>query len=150
MEGVRNLLAWNDDYATGVSEIDEQHMILVHTLNEASIKLAGDASIETLEQITQDLLAYALYHFETEEMLMQEYGYEEGSPEDAATHLEQHRAFSAKVVAVRDGLKTGAPISPGDLLGFLNNWLVNHILNTDKRLGAHILARRACASQVGG
>ncbi|MEW6164282.1 MAG: bacteriohemerythrin [Pseudomonadota bacterium] len=142
MEGVQNLLVWDDGYATGVTEIDEQHMILVHTLNEASVKLAGDASIETLEQITQDLLAYALYHFETEEALMQEYGYEEGSREDAARHLEQHRAFSAKVVAVRDGLKTGTPIAPADLLAFLNDWLVNHILNTDKRLGAYIVARR--------
>lgn len=143
MASVQELLVWDESYATGVAEIDEQHMILVHTLNEASVKLANDAGIEQLEQITQDLLAYALYHFETEETLMQEYGYEEGSPADAAMHLEQHRSFSAKVVAVRDGIKTGNPIAPADLLAFLNQWLINHILNTDKRLGGYILARRA-------
>lgn len=140
---VQELLLWDDSYATGVAEIDEQHMILVHTLNEASVKLAGDAGIEQLEQITQDLLAYALYHFETEEALMQEYGYEEGAPRDASIHLEQHRSFSAKVVAVRDSIKAGNPIAPADLLAFLNQWLVNHILNTDKRLGTYLLAKRA-------
>jgi len=142
VSSVQELLVWNDSYATGVAEIDEQHMILVHTLNEASVKLADNAGIEQLEQITQDLLAYALYHFETEETLMQEYGYVEGSPQDAAMHLEQHRSFSAKVVAVRDSIKAGNPIAPADLLAFLNQWLINHILNTDKRLAAFLIAQR--------
>jgi hemerythrin len=145
MASVQELLVWNDSYATGVTEIDEQHMILVHTLNEASVKLAGHFSLEQLEQITQDLLAYALYHFETEETLMQEYGYEAQSPADAAAHLEQHRSFSAKVVAVRDGIKSGNPIAPADLLGFLNQWLINHILNTDLRLGAFLSEKRSAA-----
>jgi hemerythrin-like metal-binding protein len=143
MASVQQLLAWDDSFATGVAEIDEQHMILVHTLNDASMRLAGEAGSEQLELITQDLLAYALYHFETEEVLMHEYGYEADAAQDAARHLEQHRAFSAKVVAVRDSLKAGKPVVPADLLAFLNEWLVNHILNTDKRLGAFIVARRA-------
>jgi hemerythrin-like metal-binding protein len=143
MASVQQLLAWDESFATGVAEIDEQHMILVHTLNDASTRLADAAGNEQLERITQDLLAYALYHFETEETLMQEYGYEESAAQDAARHLEQHRAFSAKVVAVRDSLKAGNPVAPADLLAFLNQWLVNHILNTDKRLGAFIVAKRA-------
>lgn len=135
-------LTWNDDFATGVPEIDEQHMILVHTLNEAAVKLAGDPSLENLDQITRDLLGYALYHFDTEEELMQEYGYESADERSSALHLEQHRSFSARVVAVRDAIKAGNPVIPAELLGFLNDWLVNHILNTDKKLGSFIVARR--------
>jgi hemerythrin-like metal-binding protein len=138
-------LVWNQSYATGVPEIDEQHMILVHTLNEAGEKLVHDSSHELLEQITQDLLSYALYHFDTEEALMQEYGYPDGPGSDMGLHLEQHRSFSAKVVAVREGLKTGTAISSHDLLDFLNTWLVNHILNTDKKLGAFIVERRSAS-----
>jgi hemerythrin-like metal-binding protein len=136
-------LLWTDAYATGVSEIDEQHMILVHTLNEAGVKLANNPSHALLEQITQDLLSYALYHFDTEEGLMQEYGYPDGPGSDMVEHLEQHRSFSAKVVAVREGLKDGVSISSNDLLDFLNTWLVNHILNTDKKLGAYIIEKRS-------
>lgn len=142
MASVQQLLAWDESFATGVAEIDEQHMILVHTLNEASIRLAAEGGADQLERITQDLLAYALYHFETEETLMREFGYEEDAAGDAARHLEQHRSFSSRVVAVRDSLKAGNPIAPAELLAFLNEWLVNHILNTDKRLGAFIVARR--------
>lgn len=143
MESTTQNLVWREDFATGVAEIDEQHMILVHTLNEAATKLKHDTSQETLEQITQDLLSYALYHFETEEELMQQYGYADAADDAADLHLSQHRAFSAKVVSVRDGLKSGMRIAASDLLDFLNNWLVNHILNTDKKLGSFITAKRS-------
>ncbi|HEX6735371.1 MAG TPA: bacteriohemerythrin [Azonexus sp.] len=136
-------LTWNDSFATGVAEIDEQHMILVHTLNEAAIKLAADPSLSNLDQITRDLLSYALYHFETEEELMHQYSYEAASDDAAAQHLEQHRSFSARIVAVRDAIKAGNLMPPGELLAFLNDWLTNHILNTDKQFGAFILARQS-------
>lgn len=135
-------IVWNDELVTGVPEIDDQHRILVNTLNEAGVKLTGNRDTAMLEQITRDLLSYALYHFETEESLMAQYAYQDESAADAATHRQQHRSFSAKVVAVRDGLKTGVPISREDLLSFLNQWLINHIMNTDKKLGAYIIARR--------
>ena len=139
-------LEWSDALTTGVAEIDEQHMILVHTLNEASERLAIESTAETLGEITQDLLSYALYHFDTEEELMQQYGYQAGSADDAQLHLEQHRSFSRKVVSVREGLKTGVLIAPEALIGFLNDWLVNHIQNTDKRLARFILDKRASAA----
>ncbi len=143
MDKQTRALVWSDDFATGVAEIDEQHMILVHTLNEAAEKLSRDTSQETLERITQDLLSYALYHFETEEELMQRFGYADNGDGAADQHLAQHRAFSAKVIDVREGLKSGVKISAAELLDFLNQWLVNHILNTDKKLGAFIIAKQA-------
>jgi hemerythrin-like metal-binding protein len=94
---------------------------------------------------SSDLLSYALYHFETEEDLMIQYGYNETSAEDAERHQNEHRAFSSRVVAVREGLKGGIMISREDLLSFLNNWLVNHILNTDKKLANFIIAKRNTA-----
>ncbi len=138
------LIVWNDDLVTGVTEIDEQHRILVNSINEANTRLSqSEASAEILEKITSDLLSYALYHFETEEELMQQYNYVETQGEDSALHQKQHRDFSATVVSVREGIKMGKLISREDLLTFLNGWLINHILNTDKKLGAYIAAKRS-------
>lgn len=136
-----DLIVWQESFATGVDEIDEQHQILVHTLNEANARLTDESSIELLDAITRDLLSYALYHFETEERLMEEHDYPRERGDDAELHMQQHRAFSAKVVAVREEIKAGRRIPRDELLAFLNNWLINHILNTDKRLGAYIVAR---------
>lgn len=125
---------------TGIDIIDDQHRILITLFNEANDQLKANMTAEFLGEITRDLLSYALYHFETEEELMQEVGYNEGSIEDATLHIQQHRRFSAKVVAIRNDIKAGQLISREDLLEFLNGWLVQHILNTDKRLAAFILA----------
>ena len=135
-------IIWSTDLVTGVDEIDDQHRILVKTINDAGVQLAGNRDAALLEQITRDLLSYAIYHFETEEELMAQYHYTEAHPEEAAAHHQQHRSFSAKVVAVREGLKTGTPISREDLLSFLNGWLVGHIMNTDKKLAAFLLTQR--------
>jgi hemerythrin-like metal-binding protein len=132
-------IVWNESYLTGVQRIDEQHQVLVNTLNEANARLANGVSRELLERITHDLLSYALYHFETEESLMRDYAYGEQAKADKDKHQREHRAFSQKVVAIREGLKDGQLVSREELLSFLNNWLVNHILNTDKKLGAFLL-----------
>jgi len=136
------LIIWNDDLITGVTEIDDQHRILVNSINEANTRLASESSTEILEQITRDLLSYALYHFETEEELMQQYGYDESGDRNAEEHLQQHRSFSTTVVSVRNDIKAGKLISREDLLTFLNGWLINHILNTDKKLAAFIMSKR--------
>ncbi len=142
MEEISGKLFWKAEYMTGVAEIDDQHKILVHALNEASEKLSRDFHISTMEKIVQDLLSYAIYHFEEEETLMEKFEYERGSHDDYNKHLDQHRSFSAKVVEIHKSLKIGTPVPATELLDFLNQWLINHILNTDKKFGAFLLAKR--------
>lgn len=128
-------IIWNDSFLTGIERIDEQHKVLVNTLNEANSRLALNVTRDLLEQITRDLLSYAIYHFETEETLMQAYDYAGRSAPDAEKHRQEHRSFSQQVVALREGLRDGRLVTREELLSFLNNWLVNHILNTDKHFG---------------
>ncbi|MDP3538954.1 MAG: bacteriohemerythrin [Azonexus sp.] len=146
MKALYDPIEWTNQLVTGVAEIDKQHRFLVDAINDANGKLQGSPDIKLLEQITKDLLSYAIYHFETEEDLMLEYGYKEESAADAELHQKQHREFSAQVIAVRDGLRDGKLISREDLLAFLNGWLVNHIMNTDQRLGIFIRQKRNTAT----
>jgi hemerythrin-like metal-binding protein len=133
-------IQWSDTMLIGVAEVDSQHRILVDTLFEAKTKLTGNVADPVFEQITRDLLAYAIYHFDTEEQLMRQHGYAAAAPEDAAAHLHQHRHFSERVVAMRNDARAGKPGSRDALLTFLQDWLINHILTTDKRLGQFICA----------
>ncbi len=146
MAALYDPIEWTEKLMTGVPEIDNQHRVLVDSINEANVRLMSDHDIKLLEQITKDLLSYAIYHFETEEDLMQQMGYEHKSAADAQLHQKQHREFSAQVIAVRDGLRDGKAISREDLLSFLNGWLVSHIMNTDQRLGAFIKQKRNTAA----
>jgi len=131
---------------TGVAEIDRQHRILVDTLGEAQIRLTDKLDDQLFEQITRDLLAYAIYHFNTEEQLMQQYGYASGASEESKSHLAAHRGFSEQVVALREKAHAGEQESRVDLLDFLKSWLSNHIMTTDKRLGQFICARTSTSA----
>ena len=142
MKALYDPIEWNEKLLTGVTEIDTQHKILVDAINDANSRLMQDHDIKLVEQITKDLLSYAIFHFETEEDLMQQYGYDGESAEDAQLHQKQHREFSSQVLSVRDGLRDGKEISREDLLAFLNGWLISHIMNTDQRLGAFIKKKR--------
>lgn len=135
---MREPLAWNDALLTGVDVIDEQHRILVAVLTQARAELTGDGSRGAFDRITRELLAYAIFHFDTEERLMAQQGYD---PEAAAAHLREHREFSRRVVALRDEAADGGPVAVEALLVFLEDWLIHHIMGSDKKLGQCLGAR---------
>ena len=136
-----DLLEWGPKLFTGIEAIDEQHKMLVDMLNEANLRMRSMVERAVVESIVRDLMSYALYHFETEEELMVEHGFAQESSEDAATHAREHREFSQTVASVQQDLVAGKLITREALLGFLNNWLVNHILNTDMRLASFLKTR---------
>jgi hemerythrin-like metal-binding protein len=143
MSSVFDHIEWTEQLVTGIPEIDRQHRFLINAINDAKHKLSEFPDLKLIEQITKDLLGYAIYHFETEEDLMLEHGYTEESKADADLHQRQHRDFSAQVMAVRDTLHAGNPVSVEELLGFLDDWLISHIMNTDQRLAAFIRQKQA-------
>ena len=129
---------WDESMATGIAAIDKQHRYLVDTLHEANTKLLDENNSVLLKQIAKDLLGYAIMHFETEEALMQQYGYAAADPQQARDHITQHRDFSNRVVAVRDQLREGQQASRIEVLRFLNHWLRNHVLGTDQKLTKYL------------
>jgi hemerythrin len=135
------LIEWNKSLLTGVDDIDRQHRILVNTLNEIALTISQLPNPRRFEQITRDLLAYAIYHFETEEELIRRYGYDTAEPVDARVHIQQHRGFSERVVTLRAETRDGKSPTQGALFPFLKDWLINHICTTDQRLGKFIAAQ---------
>lgn len=144
-------IEWSEKMTTGVAQIDSQHRFLVDTLRQANSRLPDDHDGALLGEIAKDLLTYAIMHFETEENLMQRYGYAEAFPELARAHIAQHRDFSHQVVAVCDNLREGRQVSRIDVLKFLNEWLRHHVLGIDQKLGAFVrdAAARQKANQAG-
>lgn len=138
-------IVWESRFDTGVTDIDEQHHVLVSTLNEANLTLLHETRRDAVDQLLQDLLAYALYHFETEEALMQTHDYATHAPDEARQHIEEHRKFAQRVVALRNTLETTGDVDRDALLAFLNAWLQQHILGIDQKLAAFLHARGAAA-----
>lgn len=133
---------WQSDLETGIPDVDAQHKTLLALLNEAGAMLE-EPDRATLDRLLNGLIAYAQYHFDTEEALMREFRYSEAEPFEAANHLVQHRAFTSRVLAMYDTLKSGGGLDSRELFDFLSNWLSQHIRHTDLLMSRFLaLARK--------
>jgi hemerythrin-like metal-binding protein len=129
------LLKWNDALATGVARIDQQHQMLINLLNDANQCFRKSKDAQAQVKVMEDLIGYTTYHFDSEEELMEAGGYGDRLPDEEKRHVREHRAFAKAVSDYQLALRQGKPIDYEMLFGFLNNWLINHVMNTDQKLG---------------
>ncbi|MBS1131468.1 MAG: Hemerythrin cation binding region [Proteobacteria bacterium] len=126
-------IRWSSDLETGIRAIDLQHEELIGMLNELDAAYSGGCEQFVLESVLQRLGAYAEFHFGTEESLMATLP---RSEQHAEEHLRQHRGFMEQLSRMRAASSQDAPQTMGILIDFLNQWLYEHILKSDRNLGA--------------
>jgi diguanylate cyclase (GGDEF)-like protein/hemerythrin-like metal-binding protein/PAS domain S-box-containing protein len=133
---------WNDNFATGLVEIDEQHKKLVQLLNHLASHLASQSDIPTLDSVFSEMAEYAVYHFQTEEAVWARF-----FPEQAGETQEHQNVHNSFVSAISD-LRAEENCKPlhevlEDILSFLTHWLAFHILESDRRMAKVVLAMQA-------
>lgn len=134
---------WDNRFNTGVVVVDEQHHRLVDMINKLGAISAKQSTLDELGGILTELANYTVYHFNTEEDLMKQLKV------DAAhqlAHIKAHQHFTAQVGVAAKILMGGGDVNNQivvPLLKYLTNWLVQHILGADTRMGKEILALQA-------
>lgn len=131
-------LHWNAHFETGIPIVDVQHKRLVELLNTLASHIAELSDDMELNEVFNELAAYADYHFKTEEDVWHPYFKEDSS---FLEHQKIHQSFIQNVVDLKEE-ETNKPIEVvmEDILGFLTNWLGHHILGSDKRMALTIHA----------
>lgn len=136
-----DVFPWNENFETGIVQIDEQHKRLVQLLNLLAGHFAYQSDLPTLNNIFNELVAYAHYHFETEEAIWRQAF---DGDEWLIGHEEAHRSFVVEVHKLkRKENDTVLDLIIEDLLSFLTHWLAFHILESDKRMAKVVLAQQA-------
>ena len=132
------IFPWNENFSTGIPQIDEQHKRLVHLLNMLASGLAYKADEIELDVIFNELSDYAVYHFQTEENTWHQFL--AGDVWEAA-HKKSHESFVADVIKLK-AEENSRPLHDvlEDALSFLTHWLAFHILDSDKRMSRVVLA----------
>ena len=125
---------FKDEYLTGVESVDAEHRRLFEIAEEA-YKLSKDEFIadkyDQVRYIFGELKNYALEHFEHEEAYMDSINYKYKFIQKV-----QHDQFREKVNEMDlDHLDENTEKMLDEILSYLTNWLVNHILEHDKQLG---------------
>lgn len=133
------LINWNETYSVKVKEIDGQHKKLVDIINELHDKMKEGKGKQVLEKLLNELLDYTVLHFAFEEKLLNTNNYP-----DYKNHVKLHSDLIDEVKAFRKKHDSGNAMLSLELMDFLKRWLVEHILNSDKKYSAHLNANGVC------
>lgn len=121
------LIQWSDELSVGINSIDKQHKELIKMINELNDALQAGQANQKLAAIFEGLAVYTVTHFGYEEELFAQYGYSE-----SAEHKNEHRALTQQVKDLQQKMEEGDFIISVEVMVFLKDWLINHILKTDK------------------
>ena len=125
---------FKDEFRTGIDSIDQEHVKLFEIADKAYETLMDDFipdKYDYIVEILQELTDYAVFHFKNEEEYMMSIRYKK-----FISHKAEHEEFIDKISSydlseVDDRQKEVIL----ELLEFLNDWLIHHIVENDKLIG---------------
>ena len=124
-------VVWNDFYTLELPEIDDQHKVLFGIINDLWHAVVSKEEVDAISDVLRRLEHYTIIHFTAEEALMRSMAYPR-----LDEHKRAHRLFIDQIGNARKKWADGQPIGL-EILHFLNNWLVDHIMTVDKDYAAH-------------
>ena len=127
-----------DEYLTGIEFIDNEHRRLFE-IAEQTYQLKNEEFIsdkyDQIKALLEELKDYTRMHFAHEEEYMQSIGYKK-----LFTQKVQHQAFidwiDEQNLDEIDSEFENQDAVVDNILKYLTDWLVHHILETDKQISA--------------
>lgn len=132
-------LIWSEKLVLGVSEMDDEHKILVGKIGALVSELENQYIRPNQSQILavfQDLAQYTIKHFADEEQFMNQISYPQ-----LASHRKIHQKLLEQVTSYGAALQSGS-LDDQKLVSFLRNWLVSHIMGVDMQYANHYKMER--------
>lgn len=123
-------IVWSTKYSVNIKTLDEQHQKLIGLLNRLDSAVQQGQGRTVLGGVLDELIAYTVYHFKTEEELFTKYEYP-----GIAQHVSQHEQLTAKVSGIKQKYDAGQTLISIQVLNFLSDWLTTHIQGSDKQYG---------------
>ena len=122
---------FDETFKTGIELIDEEHKTLFDIIGKVHTTIQTELvhdKYDAILDILDELKEYTRVHFADEENYMKEIGYEGLAQQEIL-----HQKFIDKLNELDlDDVDDNQEAYLYDFLGFLQKWLVNHILKVDK------------------
>lgn len=123
-----DFLPWSEKYELKIDEIDSQHRVLFTLINQLYGQLMQLTPPLESQKILDELIRYTEIHFVYEETIFERLPMDKF---DKDLHKLEHREFCKQIASYREKLNNGDANFIADMLGFLKDWLKEHILETD-------------------
>lgn len=126
-----NSFVWKEKYRLGVSSMDDEHKTLIEKINNLANAINQNSGQSAIVNCYQDLARFTKKHFADEEAYMESIQFPDIIPHKAIHKklLEQVTFFESKVASPN--------FNASDLMSFLNDWLVKHIMGADMKYAQH-------------
>jgi hemerythrin-like metal-binding protein len=122
-----SFFTWQAKYETGIESIDNDHRKLVAMIDQLFNAMSKGEAKEVIEDIVNGLTEYSLVHFTREEVFMKSINFA-----SFEKHKKVHDSFIEKVKVFKQKLEDGQQNITVEVVGFLRDWLINHIQYTDR------------------
>ena len=126
-------IVWKDEYRVGHDELDTHHSRMLAIINSLHHAMTTDEAESQLVSIFRSVLDYGQMHFKVEESILRKVQYP-----NLREHEEMHQAYVQRVTGLmQEHLATSHSLSL-DVLQFLKEWWLNHILKMDKAYAPYL------------
>ncbi len=144
MSAPQQLVAWTGEFSLNMPEIDQQHQQLIELINQVwAATIDKQHNKVEMIRIVYALERYTVTHFTAEEIFMREIGYAK-----FAEHKQAHDQFVARIRQEKARVAAGERLNL-DIVHYLKDWLINHILVADKQYSTEYAKRAEPASLLG-
>jgi len=122
------LFKWYKKYSVNNNELDEHHKTLFDIFNRLYDNCLGQHEAHCIDPIIEELQSYSNYHFSAEEQYMRSIGFKEINK-----HISEHNEFTQRTLLLRQVAEKDEPEATKELVAFLGNWLLHHVIEEDKK-----------------
>ncbi len=130
-------IEWNDSFKINNAEIDNQHKKWIAIYNDINDKMIDNSDAHSItKNALKEMQDYARYHFKTEEAYMTRIEYP-----NIIEHARAHKDFDTKVYQMSRDLMAGKILN-SEVLSVIKDWLIDHILSEDIKLGLYADAKK--------
>ena len=136
-------LEWTRKYTVHDATIDQEHQILFAMVDRYHEAMLGGQGKKVVEKFLTELTKFTMNHLANEEKLMAATNYPE-----MRTHVLQHDRIRCLGTEVRERIESGETAITIELMQFLSDWLKNHTMVTDRRLGDYVQVEQIYAAYM--
>jgi hemerythrin len=123
------LFSWDDGLSVDNEMIDNDHQRMIDLFNELHDAMGEGQGEQMMGDVLAELLDYSANHFRREEEYMHKLTYV-----GFTAHKKEHQYLLQQVEDLQTEFKAGTLIMAVPTLHILRDWLVNHILKSDRAL----------------
>ena len=135
----KQIVVWEDRYATGIEMVDEQHQMLVVLTNElyAACLTGSEAKEAVFKKAMSRMVEYVRKHFAEEQQLLERIKYPM-----FLEHKKEHDTLVKNILEAAKDHDEGKIFTPNNFVRTLRDWVFDHIGISDRLYANYVAEQR--------